>query len=432
GELIATDMSKNLISIFYLNEALKKDAGVEKSKHEPMEIKSVGLLGAGLMGGGIAQLVAYHDLPVRMKDINQNAVNVGLQKAEQLFNKAVSRKKISRRDMKRKFTLISGTTDYSGFSKCDLIIEAVVENMEIKQQVFTEIETNTGEETILASNTSSLSITEIASAVKKPERVIGFHFFNPVHRMPLVEIIRGEKTSDAATVSAVAFAKKLGKIPIVVKNSPGFLVNRILGPYLNEAALLLEEGAKIEEIDKAMVDFGMPMGPLHLMDEVGIDVGFKVAQILSAAFGDRVTPSRVIEKLYDDERLGRKGGRGFYTYGDKGKKADSGVYALIADLIKSEAPVSQQAIQERLTLIMIKEGVLCLEEEIVRRPRDVDAGMIFGTGFPPFRGGLIRYADAIGASSLSEKMAALVKKRGERFHVPELLKRMAEQNETFY
>ena len=432
GELIATDVSKNLISIYYLNEDLKKDTGVEKTRSEPKEIKQVGLLGAGVMGGGIAQLLANKALPVRMKDINQQALDIGMHRAEEVFRKAVEKKKLKRKEMQRKMTLISGTTDYSGFANSDFIIEAVVEIMEIKKTVLSEIASQVNDSTILASNTSSLSITEIASAVEKPDRVIGFHFFNPVHRMPLVEIIRGEKTSDAATVTSVAFAKKLGKIPIVVKNSPGFLVNRILGPYINEAALLLEEGLKIDEIDKAMLDFGMPMGPLNLLDEVGIDVGYKVSKILQEGFQNRVVPSKVIKKLNDDGRLGKKGGKGLYIYDDKNKKVDESIYALIADLIKPDGSISKEEIQNRLVFVMLKEAVLCLEEEIVRRARDLDAGMIFGTGFPPFRGGLLKYADTLGSKLCAREMNKLADKYGERFELPKLLTSMANNGKGFY
>ncbi|MCH8872934.1 hypothetical protein IH824_09225, partial [candidate division KSB1 bacterium] len=364
--------------------------------------------------------------------INQQALDIGMHRAEEVFRKAVEKKKLKRKEMQRKMTLISGTTDYSGFANSDFIIEAVVEIMEIKKTVLSEIASQVNDSTILASNTSSLSITEIASAVKKPDRVIGFHFFNPVHRMPLVEIIRGEKTSDAATVTSVAFAKKLGKIPIVVKNSPGFLVNRILGPYINEAALLLEEGLMIDEIDKVMLEFGMPMGPLNLLDEVGIDVGYKVSKILQEGFQNRVVPSKVIEKLNDDGRLGKKGGKGLYIYQGKNKRADESVYALIADLRKSDGSISKEEIQNRLIFVMLKEAVLCLEEEIVRRARDVDAGMIFGTGFPPFRGGLLKYADTLGSKSCAEEMNKLADKFGERFEPPKLLTKMANSNERFY
>ncbi len=432
GELVVTDVCKNLISVYYLNEALKKDPGVDKAKVAPREVKHVGLLGAGVMGGGIAQLCAYHDLPVRMKDINLEAVDLGMKRAEEVFLKAVQRKKLNRRDMKRKLSLISGTTDYSGFQPCDFVIEAVVENMEVKKQVFKEVEQKVSEDAILASNTSSLSITEIATAVKKPERVIGFHFFNPVHRMPLIEVIRGEKTSDQATVTSVAFAKKLGKVPIVVKNSPGFLVNRILGPYMNEAVVILEEGAKIDEIDRAMLDFGMPMGPLNLFDEVGLDVAQKVAHIMQEAFPDRGEPSKVIERMVADGRLGKKSRRGFYLYEEKGKRVDAAVYTLLADLIRSDGVPSKEVIQDRLVMIMLKEAILCLEEGIVRRPRDVDAGMIFGTGFPPFRGGLLRYADQLGASVCLEKMTQLSDQYGPRFSPPERLRKMADTREPFY
>lgn len=431
GELITTDVCKNLISIYYLNEDLKKDPGVENPKSEPAEIAQVGLLGAGVMGGGIAQLLAYHDLPVRMKDINDEAIEQGLQRAQQVFDKAVQKKKLKRAQVERKMTLVSGTTDYSGFGKAEFVIEAIVEEMEIKKNVFAEIEEQVDDRTILASNTSSLSISEIAEAVKRPERVIGFHFFNPVHRMPLVEIIRGEKTSDETTVTAVAFAKRLGKIPIVVRNSPGFLVNRILGPYINEAALMLEEGAAIETIDKAMLNFGMPMGPLNLLDEVGIDVAYKVAKILTAAFGERVEPSRVIARMQEKGRLGKKGGKGFYIYEGKDKRVDAVVYDLISDL-RQEGTLSPEAIQNRLVFVMLKEGIHCLEEEIVRRPRDVDAGMIFGTGFPPFRGGLLRYADSLGAQSCLEQMHALQEKYGSRFEPPVLLEKMAKEGKQFF
>jgi 3-hydroxyacyl-CoA dehydrogenase/enoyl-CoA hydratase/3-hydroxybutyryl-CoA epimerase len=432
GELITTEVSKNLISIYNLNEELKKDPGVEKSKIQPMEIKQMGLLGAGVMGGGIAQYLAFNEVPVRMKDINAEALEVGLKRAEQIFQTAVAKKRLTRREMKRKMSYISGTLDYSGFSQMDLVIEAIVEDLEIKKKVFAELEAAVKDSTILASNTSSLSITEIATAVKKPERVIGFHFFNPVHRMPLVEVIRGDKTSDQTTVTTVAFAKRLGKIPIVVKNSPGFLVNRILGPYINEAALILEEGAKIEEIDQTMVDFGMPMGPLKLLDEVGIDVGYKVSKILHEAFKDRITPSKIIEKLVEDKRLGKKGGKGFYIYEGKNTKVDSAVYALIADLRKTTRQISKEEIQERLIFIMLKEAALCLDEGIIRCPRDVDAGMIFGTGFPPFRGGLLRYADSLGLEKIVDKMNQLRDQFGDRFEPPKLLIKKATKKEKFY
>ena len=431
GELIITDVSKSLIAIFHLSEDLKKDTGVEKAKSQPATITNVHLIGAGVMGGGIAQLLAFNDIAVRMKDVNQQALDLGFSRASQIFQAAVDKRKLKPADMQRKMTLISGTLDYSGFSISDFVIEAIIENMEVKKQVFAELEGEVSEQTILATNTSSLSITEIATAVKKPERVIGFHFFNPVHRMPLVEIIRGDKTSDETTITAVAFAKRLGKTPIVVKNSPGFLVNRILGPYINEGALLLQEGATIDEIDKAMLDFGMPMGPINLLDEVGLDVGFKVAKILHEAFPDRIAVSPVMEKMSVAGRLGKKGGRGFYIYDGKKKKIDPEVYRVIGHVRRAGA-ISRQDIQNRLLAAMLKEAALCLEEGIVRRARDVDAGLIFGTGFPPFRGGLLRYADSLGLSFWADLMAQLAEKTGPRFAVPKLIAELAEKSGTFY
>ncbi|MCG8603438.1 3-hydroxyacyl-CoA dehydrogenase NAD-binding domain-containing protein [bacterium] len=432
GELIATKVSKNLISIYYLNEDLKKDAGVEKTKHEPAEIESAGLLGAGIMGGGIAQLLAFHELPVRMKDINQEALDIGLNKAQEVFQKAVLKRKLTRREMRRRMSLIAGTTDYSGFGNVDLVIEAIVENLEMKKVVFGEIAEKVREDTILVSNTSSLSIGEMSADLPKPERFVGLHFFNPVHRMPLVEVIRSEKTSDQTVVSVVAFSKRLGKIPIVVKDSPGFLVNRILGPYLNEATRMLEEGATIEQIDQAMVAFGMPMGPLNLLDEVGIDVANKVSKILQAAFDGRVQPSKVVERLHANGRLGKKGGKGFYVYDGRRKKADAAVYDLIVDLRSSNTKLTDEQIQSRLVFIMLKEAVLCLQEEVVRRARDVDAGMIFGTGFPPFRGGLLKHADNVGVQKCVEKMEELRDGFGEQFEVPRLLHEFVQRGHGFY
>ncbi len=431
GELIVTDVSKNLISLFHLSETLKKDPGVEKPKSDPREIKNVHLIGAGVMGGGIAQLLAFSDIPVRMKDINQNALDLGFSRAREIFQSAVDKRKMTAAEVQRKMTLVTGALDYSGFSISDFVIEAIIENMDVKKQVFSELEREVPDATILATNTSSLSITEIASAVKKPERVIGFHFFNPVHRMPLVEIIRGDKTSDETTVTAVEFAKRLGKTPIVVKNSPGFLVNRILGPYINEGALLLEDGATIEEIDKAMLDFGMPMGPLNLLDEVGIDVGHKVAKILRETFGERVEVSSVIEKVSADGRLGKKGGKGFYIYEGKKKRVDPEVYRVLRHVRRRDA-LSRQDIQDRLVSIMLKEAILCLEEGIVRRSRDVDAGLIFGTGFPPFRGGLLRYADNLGPQQCVDLMSRLTEQVGPRFEPPKYLVSLAKKNSHFY
>jgi 3-hydroxyacyl-CoA dehydrogenase/enoyl-CoA hydratase/3-hydroxybutyryl-CoA epimerase len=334
--------------------------------------------------------------------------------------------------------LITGTTDYTGFNKVDLIIEAIVENLDVKKKVFAEIDAIASPQTILATNTSSLPVTEMAKATKRPDRVAGLHFFNPVHRMPLVEIIRGATTSDATVASLVAFSKKIGKTPVVCKDAPGFLVNRILGAYLAEAARLLFEGAGIAQVDKALLEFGMPMGPFNLVDEIGIDVAAKVSHILEKAFGKRMSTvdaagANVLDKIVASGRLGKKNGKGFYIYDGKDKKVDVSVLndAGASHRIARREFLSSE-IQDRCVLMMINEAALVLAEGIVRRPHDVDAGMIFGTGFPPFRGGLLRYADSIGIDNLTGKMELLAEKHGDWFKAAALLVDMKSGGKKFY
>lgn len=432
GELIVTDVCKNLVFLFLLREALRKDRGVADERVTAKEIKRVGVLGAGVMGGGIAQLLAYNDIPVRMKDINWEAVAAGLRQARKVFDHAVRRRRLSQREMEQKMSYISGTIDYTGFGLVDLVIEAIVEDLEIKKKVLQELSNEIRKDTLIASNTSSLSISEMSKATPRPAQFVGMHFFNPVHRMPLVEVIRGETTSDETVATTVAFAKKLNKTPIVVKDRPGFLVNRILAPYLNEASIILQEGGKIEDVDRAMLDFGMPMGPFHLVDEIGIDVAVKVARVLTEAFGDRATPSPVFQRLYEDGRLGKKSGKGFYSYKGEKKEVDSAVYRLVADLRQPGTPMAPADLQDRMVLLMLNEAAVCLSEGLVRSPRDVDAGLVFGTGFPPFRGGLLRYADQRGLASMVERMEAFATRFGDRFVPAPLLKEMAAKGERFY
>ncbi len=432
GELIVSSVSKNLVRIFRMTEDLKKDYGVDGFSGEVQKFSRAGVLGAGIMGGGIAQLLAYNDIPVRMKDINLAAIGKGMEQASKVFATAVKKRKLKPADMQRKLGLISGTTDYSGFEKVDLVIEAIIEKMEVKKAVFKELDGIVPEHAVRASNTSSLSVTEMAEATKRPGKVAGLHFFNPVHKMPLVEVIRGEKTADDTVASLVAFSRKLGKTAIVVKDRPGFLVNRILSPYMNEALLLLEQGQKIEAIDKAVVEFGMPMGPLTLYDEVGIDVTHKVAGILHQAFGDKAVPSPILEKMVDAGRLGKKSGSGFYQYNRKERQPDAEVYRVIAEHISTGETLPAFEIQERCILVMINEAARCLEEEIVRHPRDVDIGMIFGTGFPPFRGGLLTYADNLGSSKVVELLEKYAEKYGDRFAPASLLQDMAKGDKKFF
>lgn len=430
GEMAATPECKNLISVFYLQERLKKESFVGKEIKEA-DIHSAAVLGAGVMGGGIAQLFADKEIHVRMKDINKDALGHGLAAAAKVFKGKLKRRIIDRREFGLKMGNISTALDYSGFGKVDIVVEAVLEKMEVKQAVFAECERYVKDETILASNTSSLSVTEIASALKKPERFAGMHFFNPVHMMPLVEVIRGEKSSDEATSTIVALAKRLGKTPIVVKDKEGFLVNRLLMPYLNEAVLMLEEGANIEEIDKALLDFGMPMGAFILLDEIGIDIACHVASILHNAFGERMKPAGLMKLILDSGRLGKKNNKGHYTYAaGKRKGADSGIYSLTGG--KKVGLLSDSNIVDRAVLLMLNEAAYCLEEQIVEKADYVDGGMIFGAGFPPFRGGLLKYADSRGLKEIEERLNQLKEKYGHRFKPAPLITKMAKEGKGFY
>ncbi len=432
GELVVTPVSKNLVKVFLLTEELKKDNGAPGFKGEAQKFDRVGVLGAGVMGGGIAQLLAAKNHPVRMKDINLPGIAKGMEQASKVFSGLVKKRRMKSNEMAEKMGLISGTTDYSGFHNVDLVIEAIIEKLDIKKAVFTEVDKIVPENTIIASNTSSLPVTEMAKATGRPEKVAGMHFFNPVHRMPLVEIIRAEQSSDATIVSLVEFSRALGKTPIVVKDSPGFLVNRILAPYMNEAAMLLEEGQKIDFIDKAMVKFGMPMGPLELYDEVGIDVAHKVAGILQAAFGDRMPASAVVEKMFAAGRFGKKSGAGFYKYNNRKKEVDPETYKTLVGLFSEAAAMPEIEIQERCILTMINEAARCLEEDIVSCARNVDIGMIFGTGFPPFRGGLLTYADDLGAATVLQKLQHYAEKCGPRFEPAPLISELAQKDGSFY
>lgn len=425
--LVNNEVAQNLVRLFFLMEESKKDPyGVR-----PKDVSYVGVLGAGVMGGGIAQIVADKtDADVRMRDIAMKAIGGGMKAAAKVWKKKVDRRRMTRGEMQRKLARITGTTDWSGFPRADVVIEAVVENLNIKRQVLAEFEALAKPGAIFATNTSTIPITQIAANAAHPENVVGMHFFNPVDRMPLVEIIRGEKTSDLAMVTTAALARKLGKTVVYCNDGPGFVVNRILGPYMNESAFLLEEGNSIESLDKAMVDFGMPMGPMALLDEVGIDVAAKVAGILTEAFGARMEKSGVVEKLYADGRHGKKNGKGLYLYeGGKRQGPDPSVYKVLG--IRAPHPADEKQVVERMVLSMINEAALILDEKIVASAGELDLAMIMGTGFPPFRGGLLRYADALGLPYVVSRLDAL-SSIGPRFRPNEPLKRLAERDGKFY
>ena len=434
GRMAATDVSKNCIKLFFLTEGVKKANGLTDGKTvETKKITSGAVLGAGVMGGGIAQLLADKGITVRMKDIQNTGLEIGVQSALALFKKSLKRRAITERQFQQKLNRIAPTTTYDGFQSAEVVIEAVIEKMEVKQAVLKELENFVHDDCVIATNTSSLSVTKMQSVMRKPERFCGMHFFNPVHKMPLVEVIRGEKSSDLAVSQVFQFSKQIGKTPIVVKDSPGFLVNRLLMPYLTEAGIMLSSGVRIEEMDPALLKFGMPMGPIELIDEVGLDVGDKVGKILNDAFGERMTPPNTFEKLLELKRLGKKTNAGFYVYvGEKKiKQLEPNIYSIIG-VTPIANKIDAQEIVDRCVLIMINEAARCLDEKVVETAQDVDLGMIMGTGFPPFRGGLLRYADSIGVKKIIERLKELETKYGMRFKPSEALLKIASGTGSFY
>ncbi|MFP5285350.1 MAG: 3-hydroxyacyl-CoA dehydrogenase NAD-binding domain-containing protein, partial [Thermoanaerobaculia bacterium] len=399
GELATGRISKNLVHVFQLTEANKREKGLPGAA--PREVRSTAVLGAGVMGGGIAQLIANETaLPVRMKDVKTEALASGMHTAAGLFERQVKRRRMTAQGVRRRMALLHPTLDYSGFGRADLVIEAIIEKMELKQEVFAEMARHVPEEAVLASNTSSLSIAGIGARTPNPGRVVGMHFFNPVHKMPLVEVIAPEGSDPSAVNTVFAFTRKLSKTPILVKDAPGFLVNRLLMFYSVEAQWLLDEGYRVEDLDRAMTGWGMPVGPMVLMDEVGIDVATKVAHILHEAFSDRLPLPRWLDRLMEDGRLGTKNGRGIYRYEDgERKEPDPTAYALLGLQPRVQNP-DPDAIADRMVLPMVNEAARCLEEGIVRSAGDLDLALIVGTGFPPFRGGLCRWADQEGLGRL--------------------------------
>lgn len=397
-EVAVTDVSKNLIHVFDLTEMVKKQNGVPGVQVTPKEVKAIGVLGAGTMGGGIAYVAADKGIRVRIKDLNQEALGKAYKHANDLWGKLLKKRVIDKFQFAQKSNLVSGGVDYADFKNLDLVVEAIVEDMGIKQKVIGETANNMRPDAIIATNTSSLSVTEMSKGHPRPEFFAGMHFFNPVHKMPLVEVIRGEKTSDATISTIYELCKKMGKMPVVVKDGPGFLVNRLLLPYMAEAAFLLQEGMSIEVVDKAYVkEFGMPMGPFALMDEVGLDVCIKVLKIFKKAFGDRIELAPCMEALEKSGRLGKKNKKGFYHYDEKDYRGevDQSIYAALG-LSAPTNPMTTQECIERGVFSMINECARALvDDKIVATPNEVDLAMIMGTGFPPFRGGLTKYADKI-------------------------------------
>jgi len=437
AELVMSSESAQLRNLFFATTEMKKEQGVADVM--PEKIAKAGVLGGGLMGGGIAFVTATKaNIPARIKDIGHQGISHALKYSFDILNKKVKRRFMRNSEMQKQMAMITGCIDYSGFEDIDIVVEAVFENLELKQNMVLEIEQHAKESTIFASNTSSLPISDIAAKAARPENVIGLHYFSPVDKMPLAEIIPHASTSDKTISTTVAFAKKQGKTPIVVKDKAGFYVNRILTPYMNEAAILLLAGEPIDKVDKALVNFGFPVGPIQLLDEVGIDVGAKISPILQANLGERFAAPSAFSKLLDDGRLGKKVEKGFYLYGKnvkkglmkKGKQVDESIYSLLN--LTPAGSLSADEIAKRCTYMMLNEAARCVDEGIVRNARDGDIGAIFGIGFPPFLGGPLRYIDKIGAQSLVAQLSRWAEQHGERYTPCDALVAMAESGAKYY
>jgi 3-hydroxyacyl-CoA dehydrogenase/enoyl-CoA hydratase/3-hydroxybutyryl-CoA epimerase/enoyl-CoA isomerase len=431
-----TEVASSLISIFLNDQMLKKQAKAAASAARP--VGRVGVLGAGIMGGGIAFQAAVKGMPVVMKDIRQEALELGLNEASKLLNKQLERGKLNPEKMAQTLNRIVPTLHYTEVGDADVVIEAVVENPKVKESVLAETEAVLAEDAILCSNTSTISISRLAKVLKRPEKFCGMHFFNPVHRMPLVEVIRGEKTSEETISQVVALASAMGKSPIIVNDCPGFFVNRVLFPYFKAFNLLLKDGADFRRIDKVMEGFGWPMGPAYLLDVVGIDTGHHAAAVLAEGFPDRMANDfrSALDVLYEAERFGQKNGKGFYAYqpdkkGKPKKQVDESVFELLKPVCAEPRDFSDEEIVHRMMLPMIIETIRCIEEKIVGTVAEADLGLIYGLGFPPFRGGALKYTDSLGLPTvveLADKYASL----GKLYEPTEGMRQMAAEGRTFY
>lgn len=419
--------AKYLIPLFFTQEALKKDFG---TKEPPKPIHSAAIIGAGTMGATLAWLFTNSQIFTRLKDISWDLVAKGYGVVKNLYSKGVKVKKVTPVEADRKFNLLSGTIDYSGFQHADIVLEAATENLDLKKKIFQETEKAVPKEAVIASNTSSLTIAEMGADMTHPERFVGMHFFNPPNKMPLVEIVAGPKTSAATVATAVDLSKKFGKVPIVVQDCPGFLVNRIFVLGANEVLYFLQERIPQETIAKKLMDFGMPMDPFLLSDEVGNDVAYKVTKSFEKAYGDRMKAPKILELMYEGGLYGKKAGKGFYLYKGDSEQLNPKVNELLASFDKKNT--DPEEIIPRFTAAMINEAARCLEENIVSKPSYLDMALIMGIGFPPFRGGLLRYADDQGIDKIVKQLQDYEQKYGSRFRPAGLLLKMKEEGKAFY
>jgi len=448
-QLAQTEAAKNLIRVFFLQERAKKlgftsaaeaakamEPGRPRPGHAAADvgvrapIKSATVIGAGVMGGGIAQWLAARGVSVLLRDINADAVARGMAGVGKLFADGTKRRTFTPVEARAAMDRISPVVELPSLRRADVIIEAAVEKMDLKKDIFRKLEQLAGPDTILATNTSALSVTELAESLAASERVVGIHFFNPVHRMQLVEVIHTPRTDTEVVRRALKFVQAMGKLPVLVKDSPGFVVNRVLMPYLVEAARLFEAGAEVAELDEAMLDFGMPMGPLRLVDEVGTDVSLHVAETLASHYRQRMVVPEVLGKLVKGGHLGRKSGEGFYLHQGKDASVGESAERFVKD--DSAANLDRVDLELRMVLLMVNEAARCVEEGIVSGPEDVDFAMIMGAGFAPFRGGPLRHADTLGVANVVRAMNELVDEGEDRFAPCALLKDLAAKDGKLY
>ena len=427
ADLVVTDEAKRLMGIFFMKTDVDGRAGSVAKQARP--VQHIGVLGAGFMGAGIAQLLAHKEYQVWMKDKDDAGVARGLKQCHDLFQELVQRRKYKPMDLTLAMGRLHGVSDYGGFGHLPFVIEAVFEDIKVKHMVIRETEAAGSEHMIFASNTSTIPITRLAEASQRPENFIGMHFFSPVHKMPLLEIIKTRDTSEETLATTVEVGRRMGKTIIVVNDGAGFFTSRVLGPFVAEAGHILRQGARIEEIDKALKGWGWPVGPIALLDEVGIDVAAHAAEVMQEAFGERMEPPTMFHRLVEDGRTGRKGKKGFYTYGEGPKQVDESVYKLID---WQPGTVPREEIIERCWFQMLNETAHCIQDGVIENPNDIDIGVIFGFGFPPFRGGLLHEADRMGLGTIVDKLDTYAEKYDERLRPAQLLRDMARKGEKFH
>jgi 3-hydroxyacyl-CoA dehydrogenase/enoyl-CoA hydratase/3-hydroxybutyryl-CoA epimerase len=429
-DLISRDSTRQLLNLFFVQEKARKYS-VPNALRETKPVKRAAVVGAGIMGAGIAQWLSARGTPVILRDIDAERVAAGMSKIAGLYASGVRSRIFTEHDARAGMDRISPAPAEVPLTGVDVVIEAAVEKMEIKKTLFQKLDTLVREDAILATNTSALSISELAAVTRHPHRVLGLHFFNPVHKMQLVEVVAGRETSPEVAQRAVQFAHRIGKLPVLVKDSPGFLVNRILLPYMIEAGTLFWQGASVEDVDEAMLDFGMPMGPLRLTDEVGVDIALDVASTLAAAFPTRMRVPDVLPALQNAGMLGRKSGKGFYKHRKGSDPIVNKEAAKLRPPLQSNLP-ARDDIASRLVLLMVNEGARCLEEKVVATPGELDLAMVMGTGFAPFRGGLLRYADSLTLAKVAEDLRRLADSAGTHYTPCDLIDDMAKNGKRFY